>query len=52
MKQENLKKLFSIFGKIKDTLGINKQGVGLGLSICKKICEQMKGFINVTSEEN
>ncbi|CDW78418.1 multi-sensor hybrid histidine kinase [Stylonychia lemnae] len=44
--------LFKIFGKLKKTEHINQQGVGLGLNICKKICEFLGGQISVKSEEN
>lgn len=30
---------------------INNTGVGLGLTICKKLCERMGGAISVSSEE-
>ena len=35
--KENQQKLFNNFGKLKDEAGANKQGVGLGLSICREI---------------
>ena len=43
-------KLFKLFGKIKQTGGLNKQGIGLGLNICKQICELFDGDIDVDSE--
>eukprot|EP00347_Sterkiella_histriomuscorum_P009997 403339079 len=44
--------LFKVFGKIKSSNCINKQGVGLGLNICKKICEFLGGQITIKSEED
>jgi len=45
-----IKQLFKMFGKLKNTDHINKHGVGLGLTICKKLCEQLGGGIRVESE--
>jgi signal transduction histidine kinase len=36
---------------IKSSLLINKQGTGLGLTICKRICESMNGWVKVESVE-
>mmetsp|Transcript_17334 Transcript_17334/g.15250 ORF Transcript_17334/g.15250 Transcript_17334/m.15250 type:complete len:174 (+) Transcript_17334:805-1326(+) len=41
IKQEDKKRLFSVFGKLEETESINKQGIGLGLTICKHILEQI-----------
>ena len=46
------KKLFQLFGKLKASKHLNQQGVGLGLTICKKISEFMGGLISVKSKEN
>lgn len=43
-------KLFKLFGKLKQSGGLNKQGIGLGLNICKQICELFDGDIDVDSE--
>lgn len=40
-----------MFGTLKNTRSINKNGVGLGLFICKQIVEQFDGEIMVTSEQ-
>lgn len=48
--KEDKNKLFKLFGKIKQKNGLNKQGIGLGLNICKQICELFDGDIDVDSE--
>lgn len=40
-----------MFGKLNEHSKINENGIGLGLTICKKLCEQMKGAISVESED-
>jgi signal transduction histidine kinase len=47
IEQESISKLFKIFGKLKQSHSINSGGVGLGLNICKKLCEAMGGYITV-----
>jgi signal transduction histidine kinase len=49
IRSEDVAKLFNLFGKLKDAEDINKEGVGLGLMICKNITEAMGGRINVES---
>lgn len=46
--KENQEKLFSIFGKIEQS--VNKEGTGLGLIISKQLVELFKGEIGVVSE--
>jgi signal transduction histidine kinase len=46
------KKLFKEFTTLKSSASLNPNGVGLGLSICKKICNLLKGDINLKSEIN
>ena len=52
MSSENLGKLFLDFNKLEDTSGMNKYGIGLGLSICKNLIEQMGGKVSVSSKLN
>lgn len=46
---EDKPKLFKLFGKLKQKKGINSRGIGLGLNICKQICELFDGNIDVDS---
>lgn len=51
--EDNKNKLFKLFGSIKDQeKGINTQGVGLGLVICKMIVEKFGGKIDFITEYN
>ena len=43
MSEENIKKLFSPFVMLEDKEGSNANGTGLGLFICKTLCEKMGG---------
>ncbi|CDW84389.1 pas domain s-box protein [Stylonychia lemnae] len=45
IKPEDRNKLFTLFGKLEATAEINTSGVGLGLSICKKIISMFEGQI-------
>ena len=46
---DKLKCLFLNFCKIEENASVNKSGVGLGLSICKNLIEQMGGSVQVES---
>eukprot|EP01022_Parablepharisma_sp_SALTPOND_P025980 TRINITY_DN613_c0_g1_i4.p3 TRINITY_DN613_c0_g1~~TRINITY_DN613_c0_g1_i4.p3 ORF type:complete len:565 (-),score=53.82 TRINITY_DN613_c0_g1_i4:8023-9717(-) len=49
IKEEDLPKLFKLFGKIRENSELNPTGVGLGLAICKKLSEHLGGDISVKS---
>jgi len=49
--KEKLDSLFVNFTKINEHKDKNPNGVGLGLSICKNLIEQMGGSVRVESEE-
>ena len=49
IKPEDIPKLFKLFGKLDATKELNPQGVGFGLSVCKKLSEHLGGDIGVTS---
>jgi two-component system, chemotaxis family, sensor kinase Cph1 len=50
MRQDDQRKLFKDFTTLKSNAHLNPNGVGLGLSICKKICKLMDGDINIESK--
>jgi signal transduction histidine kinase len=39
-----------LFGKLEATSQINTSGIGLGLSICKKIVEALDGIIYLETD--
>jgi len=49
IKKENLKELFDDFSRFDQEKHRNIEGVGLGLTITKKLCEMMDGDIKVKS---
>lgn len=49
IKPESIGSLFKLFGKLRESTSINPTGVGLGLTICKKLAELMGGSIWVNS---
>ena len=50
IKQEDLGKLFKLFGFLDTTKELNTKGIGLGLHISKMICNEFGGDIFVHSE--
>jgi signal transduction histidine kinase len=49
IKEENLSKLFKLFGFLNASEEVNDHGVGLGLVISEKIVKTLGGEIKVTS---
>ena len=50
IKEEDKDKLFKLFGFIQTTQDVNTRGIGLGLSITKKIIGKFGGQIGVKSK--
>lgn len=50
IKEEDKDKLFKLFGFLDASKDLNARGVGLGLHISQRICEQFGGKIVLTSE--
>ena len=48
--ETEIPKIFSDFCTLKFNAHLNPNGVGLGLSICKKICNNLQGDISVESK--
>ncbi|TNV84176.1 hypothetical protein FGO68_gene11556 [Halteria grandinella] len=51
MSEEELKKLFRFFGTLQKSKNINRNGMGLGLTISKMIVRQLGGEISVCSTQ-
>ena len=50
IKDEDISKLFKFFGKVGDNMDeINPQGIGLGLTICNKILNELGSTLKVKS---
>ncbi|CAI2386311.1 unnamed protein product [Moneuplotes crassus] len=47
----DLPSLFKVFGKTRSNHNRNQTGTGLGLTICKKLCEKLGGKISLKSKE-
>lgn len=53
IKEEDQSKLFKFFGKVgANNEVINPTGIGLGLTICSNILEQLKSELRVKSQLN
>ena len=50
IRQEDINKLFKMFGKLRRTAEINNEGIGLGLMICENLVKMNKGTISVHSD--
>ena len=50
IRQEDISKLFTMFGKLHRTADLNSEGIGMGLMICQKLVDLNKGEIRVFSE--
>ena len=50
IKEHDLNLLFKFFGQVAKSKMINREGMGLGLTISKAILQQLGGEINVVSE--
>ena len=48
--EEDFPKLFTRFGKLQRTADINSEGIGLGLTMVKKIVETAGGIVGVESK--
>ena len=47
---KDMQNLFKHFGKLKRTEHINKEGIGMGLLICKRLIEANSGEIEIHSD--
>ncbi len=50
IKREEVPKLFRLFGKVDNPAELHPQGIGFGLSVCKKLSEFLGGKITVNSQ--
>ena len=50
IREDEICKLFSLFGKLQRTSQMNSEGIGMGLMICKELVNMNGGEINVHSE--
>jgi signal transduction histidine kinase/DNA-binding response OmpR family regulator len=51
IRQENLKKVFQLFSQQEEDINRRHEGLGLGLTICKRIAVLLRGNLEVESEE-
>ena len=51
IKQEDMSKLFKLFGKVggRQSNSINPQGIGLGLTICNNILNKFDSYLQIES---
>ncbi len=50
IREEEIPNLFKLFGKLQSSAALNPNGVGLGLTICKKLSVALGGNITVSSK--
>ena len=50
IRKEDIKKLFTMFGKLHRTAEMNSEGIGLGLMICQQLVSLNGGTIIVSSD--
>lgn len=49
IKKEDQKRLFKLFGMAKNDRGLNPNGCGIGLTVCKRYIEKLGGQIKLSS---
>jgi signal transduction histidine kinase len=47
IKEDDIVKLFQFFGMASNSKEVNRSGMGLGLTICKLILQQLGGNVEV-----
>lgn len=47
IEKQDFKFLFTPFATLKQSININQSGAGLGLYICRSICEKLNGIIKI-----
>ena len=50
IRQEDMTKLFTLYGQVNQALNRGKEGTGIGLALCKSFVERMGGTVRVESE--
>jgi signal transduction histidine kinase len=53
MKKGDLLKIFNLFQKSNGNVHLSEHtGVGIGLTLCKKVCEELGGLIHLISKQS
>ena len=50
MSEDQTERLFRVFGKLDDKAGVNREGIGLGLSITRNLIRHLGGDIDLKSK--